>query len=127
MQNEYHADIIILGGSIGGCSAALAAAREGKQVILSEETSWIGGQLTNQGVPPDEHPWIEQFGCTQSYRTFRNKIRIIIKIIFQFVRNQDWMRLLIQGVQSLVTYLMNHVQHWQSFKKCWRHLYIRVN
>ena len=27
--------------------------------MLSEPTDWIGGQLTSQAVPPDEHPWIE--------------------------------------------------------------------
>lgn len=74
-HSERNADIVIVGGSLGGCAAALAALKMGKQVILTEETTWIGGQLTNQGVPPDEHPWIEQFGCTRSYRTFRNKIR----------------------------------------------------
>ena len=36
---------------------------------------WLGGQLTVQGVPPDEHPWIEQFGCTASYRAFREGVR----------------------------------------------------
>lgn len=30
---------------------------------------------TSQGVPPDEHPWIEQFGCTRTYRALRNAIR----------------------------------------------------
>jgi hypothetical protein len=44
-------------------------------VILSEETDWIGGQLTQQAVPPDEHPWIEQFGCTRLYRRFREGVR----------------------------------------------------
>lgn len=70
-----HADIVIIGGSIGGCSAAYAAAKAGKNVIMTEETDWIGGQLTSQAVPPDEHPWIEQFGCTASYREIRNRIR----------------------------------------------------
>ena len=69
------AHIVIVGGGVGGCAAALAAARSGYQVIMTEETDWIGGQLTQQAVPPDEHPWIEQFGATQSYRTFRNSIR----------------------------------------------------
>ena len=41
-------------------------------VILSEETDWLGGQLTQQAVPPDEHPWIESFGCTASYRQLAN-------------------------------------------------------
>lgn len=72
---ELKADIVIIGGGIGGCSAALAACRTGKKVILTEETKWIGGQLTAQGVPPDEHPWIENFGATKSYKTFRQKIR----------------------------------------------------
>jgi len=44
-------------------------------VVLTEETAWIGGQLTSQGVPPDEHPWIESFGGTQSYRAYRDAVR----------------------------------------------------
>ncbi len=73
--NELHADIAIIGASVGGCAAALAALRNGMRVVLSEETDWIGGQLTSQGVPPDEHPWIEQFGCTRAYRDYRNAVR----------------------------------------------------
>ncbi|MFN3325438.1 MAG: FAD-dependent oxidoreductase [Bryobacteraceae bacterium] len=68
-------DIAIIGGGLGACAAALAAARTGFKVILTEETHWIGGQLTNQAVPPDEHPWIEEFGATASYRRLRNGIR----------------------------------------------------
>jgi hypothetical protein len=69
------ADIAIIGGGVGGTAAALAACRNGLRVILSEETDWIGGQLTQQAVPPDEHPWIEQFGATRSYREYRNRVR----------------------------------------------------
>jgi FAD dependent oxidoreductase len=43
--------------------------------VLTEETDWIGGQLTAQAVPPDEHRWIGEFGCTQSYRDYRNAVR----------------------------------------------------
>ncbi|MDQ1910271.1 FAD-dependent oxidoreductase [Paenibacillus sp. GD4] len=75
MRNELKADIVIIGGGTGGCAAALAAARAGRKVIMTEETDWIGGQLTSQAVPPDEHPWIEQFGCTATYREFRNRVR----------------------------------------------------
>src|SRR5579862_843724 len=53
----------------------MAAAKLGLRVILTEETDWIGGQLTSQAVPPDEHRWIEMFGCTASYRRFRNAVR----------------------------------------------------
>jgi hypothetical protein len=68
-------DLIIAGGSIGGVLAARAALSTGKRVLLTEETAWIGGQLTNQGVPSDEHIWIESFGCTATYRNYRNKVR----------------------------------------------------
>ena len=75
MIRHLHADIVVIGGSTGGVAAALASAKAGKRVILTEETDWIGGQLTSQAVPPDEHPWIEQFGCTASYREFRDRVR----------------------------------------------------
>ncbi len=69
------ADIVIAGGGLGGFAAAMAALRNNQTVILTEETDWIGGQITQQGVPPDEHMWIEKFGGTQLYRDFRNAVR----------------------------------------------------
>jgi hypothetical protein len=42
---------------------------------MAEETDWIGGQITQQGVPPDEHPWIETHGAPESYRYFRTAVR----------------------------------------------------
>jgi len=68
-------DVVVIGGGVGGCAAALALCRSGYHVVLTEETGWIGGQLTSQMVPPDEHGWIEQFGCTASYRRFRDGVR----------------------------------------------------
>ena len=70
-----NADLIVVGGGLGGCAAALAACDQGLNVILTEETEWIGGQVTSQGVPPDEHKWIEEFGSTRRYRNYRNKVR----------------------------------------------------
>jgi len=69
------ADVAIIGGGVGGCAAALAAADLGCSVILTEETCWEGGQLTSQAVPPDEHPVIERLGCSRSYRSFRDGVR----------------------------------------------------
>jgi hypothetical protein len=78
--SELRADIIIAGGGMGGCAAALAALRNGLSVIMTEETNWIGGQLTQQGVScPDEHQWIENYGATQSYRDLRTAIRTYYK------------------------------------------------
>ncbi|OWU64615.1 MAG: hypothetical protein CBB60_008920, partial [Armatimonadetes bacterium Cent15-Ar3] len=68
-------EILIAGGGTGGVAAAMMACDLGHRVILTEETDWVGGQLTAQIVPPDEHPWIEQFGCTRRYREFRNRVR----------------------------------------------------
>ena len=72
---ELRCDVAIIGGGLGGVAAALGALRNGQRVILTEETDWIGGQLTSQAVPPDEHQWIERFGCTRSYRAFRDGVR----------------------------------------------------
>jgi hypothetical protein len=72
---EQTCDVGVIGGGVGGVAAALAALRMGMQVILTEETDWIGGQLTAQAVPPDEHPWIEKFGCTRTYRQYRTAVR----------------------------------------------------
>lgn len=68
-------DVLVVGGGMGGVSAALAALRAGKRVILTEEYEWLGGQLTSQAVPMDEHTWVEQFGVTASYRELREGIR----------------------------------------------------
>ena len=68
-------EILVVGGGLGGVAAALAAHRAGRDVLLTEATDWVGGQLTAQAVPPDEHPWIERFGCTATYRALREGIR----------------------------------------------------
>ncbi len=68
-------DLVVAGAGLGGVAAALAAARAGLRVALTEETDWIGGQLTQQAVPPDEHQWIETHGATRSYRDLRTGIR----------------------------------------------------
>ena len=68
-------DLVVAGAGLGGVAAALAAARAGLRVALTEETDWIGGQLTQQAVPPDEHQWIETHGANRSYRDLRTGIR----------------------------------------------------
>lgn len=74
-MKTIRAQVIICGASLGGTIAALSAAKEGKRVVLLEKTKWIGGQLTSQAVPPDEHLWIEEQGCTRTYREYRNTVR----------------------------------------------------
>lgn len=69
------ADVAIIGGGTGGCAAAMALQSWGLSVVMTDPTDWIGGQLTSQIVPADEHPWIETCGCTKSYRDYRNRVR----------------------------------------------------
>lgn len=76
---ELTTDILIVGAGLGGIAAALAAADRGARVILTEEYPWIGGQLTSQAVPPDEHPWVEEFGITARYRALRDGIRDVYR------------------------------------------------
>lgn len=81
-MKEISCEILIVGGGIGGCAAALAACTAGLNVVLTEESDWVGGQFTTQATPPDEHGWIEEFGCTKSYRNFREKVRKHYKTVF---------------------------------------------
>ncbi|MET0507739.1 MAG: FAD-dependent oxidoreductase [Burkholderiaceae bacterium] len=74
-NGDLAADVVVVGGGLGGIAATLAAARLGRRVVLVEELDWLGGQLTAQGVPPDEHPWIEQLSGSESYAEFRRAIR----------------------------------------------------
>ncbi len=74
-MQELKTDILVVGGGLGGVAAALGALEAGRRVVMSEEYDWIGGQLTSQAVPPDEHSWVEQFGVTRRYRQLRNGIR----------------------------------------------------
>src|SRR5436190_23514323 len=67
-DRETECEVLIVGGGMGGVAAALAAARAGRAVLLAEETDWLGGQMTAQGVSAlDEHRFIETFGGTMSY------------------------------------------------------------
>jgi len=73
--DELRADVLVIGGGLGGVAAALSALRAGHSVILTERYEWLGGQLTSQAVPPDEHSWVERVGVTASYRALRDGIR----------------------------------------------------
>ncbi len=73
---EISCDILVVGASTGGVAAALAAARGGHSVCVAEETTWIGGQMTAQGVSAlDENKYIETTAGTASYRKLRDGIR----------------------------------------------------
>ncbi|MCG0240120.1 MAG: FAD-dependent oxidoreductase [Firmicutes bacterium] len=69
-------DILVVGGGTGGTAAALRASSMGRRVVITEETRWLGGQMTSQGVSAlDEHEYIESFGGTALYNEFRRRVR----------------------------------------------------
>jgi hypothetical protein len=74
-HQERQTDVLVVGGGLGGIAAALAALRTDCRVVLTEESDWLGGQLTSQAVPPDEHPWIAEQGATAGYLDLRKRIR----------------------------------------------------
>jgi hypothetical protein len=68
-------EVAIIGASLGGVMAAWQACALGRRVVLVAEHKWLGGQMTAQAVPPDEHPAIERGGASASYLAFRAAIR----------------------------------------------------
>lgn len=69
--------VLIVGGGMGGVAAANAAMKAGlSNVCVIEETSWLGGQMTTQGVSaPDENQLVESSGATRAYKELRECIR----------------------------------------------------
>lgn len=69
-------DLLIAGAGMGGVAAAIAASSRGHSVCLTEETDWVGGQMTAGGVSAlDENRFIEISGGTRTYYEFRNRLR----------------------------------------------------
>ncbi len=50
MTEKITTDILIVGGGVGGTTAAIQAARSGIKTVLVSEYSWLGGMLTAAGV-----------------------------------------------------------------------------
>ncbi len=85
-QKTIKCDVFIAGGGLGAVSAALkiwqlSNAQAGSKlrplhVVLSEETDWLGGQATAQGVSAlDENYLVESTGSTANYQKLRHAIR----------------------------------------------------
>ena len=51
LEVRYHADVMVIGGGPAGVTAAVAAARHGKKVLLVEATGALGGLGTTGMVP----------------------------------------------------------------------------
>lgn len=49
-QSLMQADVLVIGGGVSGTAAGIQAARMGVNVIITEETTWLGGMMTSAGV-----------------------------------------------------------------------------
>ena len=75
MSAVLQPEIAVIGASLGGVLAAWRAAQAGRSVLLVAQHACLGGQMTAQAVPPDEHPWVELDAASRSYLAFRRDIR----------------------------------------------------
>lgn len=68
-------DVLVAGGGMGGIAAAIEASKT-LSTIITEETTWLGGQMTSQGVCAlDENKYVETTGACKSYLDMREAIR----------------------------------------------------
>lgn len=75
-KRQLSCDILVAGGGIGGVAAALQALKAGMRVCLTEETDWLGGQMTAQGVSAlDENYLVDTSGASRNYQELRKAIR----------------------------------------------------
>jgi hypothetical protein len=82
-RNSLTVDVVVVGGGMGGCAAALAVCEAGLSVLLVESTDWLGGQMTSQGVSAlDEHARIEDAPPSPNYARLRDGIRAEYRTAF---------------------------------------------
>ena len=77
MQTNTNYDVAICGGGIAGISAALAAAREGKKVILFEKQFMLGG-LGTAGLVTIYLPLCDGFGHQVSFAIAEELLKLSI-------------------------------------------------
>ena len=68
-------DVAIIGRALGACAATLAAARAGMSGHFHGGNPLGRGQVTNQAVSLDEHPWFEEFEAGARYRKLKRETR----------------------------------------------------
>jgi flavin-dependent dehydrogenase len=62
MQIYGNYDVVVVGGGVSGCSAAIASARVGAKTILIETLGILGGMMNVSGPPgwAFSHLWNER-------------------------------------------------------------------
>ncbi len=76
-QIKYDCDVLVAGGGFGGISAAIAAAREGKSVILMDRGFMLGG-LATAGLVTIYLPLCDGFGKQVSFGLSESLLRLSV-------------------------------------------------
>lgn len=88
LDNTY--DIAVCGGGVAGISAALAAAREGKKVVLIEKQYMLGG-LATAGLITIYLPLCDGFGHQVSFGIAEELLKLSIKYGAEASYPENWL------------------------------------
>lgn len=83
-------DVLVCGGGFGGISAALAAARQGKKVILLEKTFMLGG-LGTAGLVTIYLPLCDGFGKQVSFGIAEELLRLSVSMGAEEKYPDNWL------------------------------------
>ncbi len=72
VEDSRSTEVLVIGGTTSGISAAIQSARSGAGTIVVEETTWLGGMLTAAGVSATDGNHFLNSGI---WNEFRNRLR----------------------------------------------------
>jgi len=72
-EQKIQTDVLVIGGTTGGISAGLQSARLNVSTIIIEESQWLGGMITAQGVSAIDGNHNLHSGI---WNEFREKLRV---------------------------------------------------
>lgn len=87
---KYKCDVLICGGGFAGISAALAAARQGKKVILAEKEFILGG-LGTAGIVTIYLPLCDGMGHQVSFGIAEELFRISVSMGYEDKYPDNWL------------------------------------
>lgn len=90
IEVNYRCDVMVAGGGIAGISAALAAARQGSNVILAEQ-QWMLGGLATAGVVTIFLPLCDGMGNQQIFGIGEELLRLSIKYGYEDRYPKAWL------------------------------------
>jgi len=84
---EATCQVLVVGGGTGGTAAALAAAKAGATVCITEETDWLGGQFTAQGLSCSDDSQLITHDPSTALSTSEIQFRAYVRAHYNRVSN----------------------------------------